>query len=96
MQSDSSANSSDTDTINLSEIEDAILLVLPTLGAGKLGKLVETLVDPQKVGVASASDLKFVVEGDIRHLLTAIEVRKLISSWKSSGKLWFKHFLSEG
>lgn len=89
-QADKIYLSSDDDTINLSEIEDAVLQVLPKIGAVRLASLIETLVDPKKIGVASASDLTLVVESDISHLLSAIEVRKLISSWKNTGKLHFQ------
>lgn len=70
--------SSDDETINLSEIEDAVLKVLPQLGAHRLAKLMETLVDPKQIGVSCAADLSFVIEEDLNPHLSPIEVRKLI------------------
>ena len=71
--------SSDDDTVNLSSIEDAILDIIPRIGADKLSRLMEALVG---VGVSGVSDLKYVTEEDICQCLTPIELRKLISRWK--------------
>ena len=60
-------------------IEKAIQTLLPQLDEAKLETLVNGLVT--KVGVEGPDGLQFIQE-DIKHLLTAIQCRKILQSLK--------------
>lgn len=69
-------------------IEDAIQRVLPQLQREKVEAVIHEL--ETNLGVEGADALQLIKEEDIRHLLSPIQCRKLINSFKS-GKLSHLH-----
>lgn len=64
----------------MDSIEKAMQTVLPQLDEAKLQTLVNELVT--NIGVEGPDDLEFIKEDDIKHLLTPIQCRKIIHSFK--------------
>lgn len=69
-------------------IEHAIQRVLPQLQSDKLEAVVHEL--ETTLGVEGPDDLQFIKEADISHLLSPIQCRRLINSFRS-GKLSHLH-----
>ncbi len=69
-------------------IEHAIQSVLPQLDREKVEAVVHEL--ETNLGVEGPDDLQLIKEEDIRHLLSPIQCRRLINSFKS-GKLSHLH-----
>lgn len=73
-------------------IESAIQTVLPHLDREKLETVVGELVS--KLGVEGPDDLQFIKEEDVRHLLTPIQCRKIINSFKRGKNFHIAAFLA--
>lgn len=73
-------------------IESAIQTVLPQLDREKLGIVVCELVS--KLGVEGPDDLQFIKDEDVRHLLTPIQCRKILHSFKSGKNFSIAAFLA--
>ncbi|KAM8741462.1 uncharacterized protein AB9X84_018836 [Acanthopagrus schlegelii] len=65
-------------------IEDAVQRVLPQLQREKVEAVIHEL--ETNLGVEGPDDLQLIKEEDIRHLLSPIQCRKLINSFKSDPK----------
>lgn len=70
--------------LGMDTIEERIRIALPSLEVEQRRTLLEEL---SRIGVEEPDDLQFVCEEDIRHLLTPIQCRKLLHTFKSNGKM---------
>lgn len=75
----------------MDSVETVIWSVLPQLDREKLEVVVYELV--ANIGVEGPDDLQFIKEEDIKHLLTPVQCRKLLHSFKCGKKCSILAFL---